>query len=232
MNQLKKLFTWLSGVALVLGSLIEAVNAFKAASGADFDPASPIGKGLILAGTITLFLRNLLKDENANGWPDIFEQLNPDQQRAVMTQLRERQRGASSLGMLVAMLAVGILAACGPALTNARPGMGLAISADTIAITVGCDADAPNVACLISVVDSATGAVVASDVRVNVGANLDLPPRFCTTNGPVAYFGTFVAVTASGKRAPPATGIGRNTCDLAGGSARPRIIVEIRPGGV
>lgn len=91
MNHLKRVMSWLSGVALVLGSLIEAANAWQAASGGAVDPASPIGKGLLFAGTVLLFIRNILKDENANGIPDLFEKLNPTEQRAVMSELKARE---------------------------------------------------------------------------------------------------------------------------------------------
>lgn len=92
MNRFKAVFSWLSGVALVLGSMIEAVHAFKNASGVgDIDPASPLGKGLLAAGAVALFLRNILKDVNGNGIPDAFEQLDPAEQRAVMAQLKARE---------------------------------------------------------------------------------------------------------------------------------------------
>jgi hypothetical protein len=67
--------------------------------------------------------------------------------------------------------------------------------------------------------------------RVNVGASLALPPRFCAAPGRVAFVGTFVGVTASGRQAPPAIGIGGGSCDPVGGAARPNIQVQIRPGG-
>lgn len=143
------------------------------------------------------------------------------------------RRGTASIAVILALASLGLLAAaCGPALQGAQPGVGLSVAADTIVVSVTCDADAPNVACLISVTDSATGAVLASQQRVTVGQTVALAPRFCAASGPVAYFGTFVAVTASGKQAPAATGIGRGNCDLAGGAARPNIQVQIRPGGL
>lgn len=231
MNQMKKVFSWLSGVALVLGALIEAVNAFTSAAGGGTppDPASPIGKGLLLVGTVVLFLRNILKDADGNGWPDIFEQLDPAQQRAVMTQLRDRQKGAASLAVVA--LAV-IVSACAPGGgVKVQPGVGLSISADSILVTYGCTGEAPNVGCFATVADSATGAVLVNNARLNFGQTMTAPPRFCTASGRVAFIGTFTGVTASGKVGPPTVITAGESCDLAGGTVRPTLEVRIRPGG-
>lgn len=179
------------------------------------------------AGVLLATLARSLVDADGNGVPDLIDRLLG---RDVAT----NQRGVASIAVVLALASVGMLAllACTPAFAKVSPGVSLEVAADSILVTYGCDGDAPNVACLATIADSATGAVLVSNVRLNFGQPAALAPRFCTSSGRVAFIGTFVGVTASGRQSPPVTVISGGTCDLAGGAVRPTINVQIRPGGL
>lgn len=219
MQPFKKLLSWLSGIAMVGGSLIEVLQK----SGIIFAPDTIYGKAIFTAGLVVLFLRNLTADNDGDGTPDIL-------QRGTT----QSKKGAASIAVLLALASVGLIAlmACTPAFAKVSPGVSLEVAADSILVTYGCDGDAPNVACLATIADSATGAVLVSNARLTFGQLATLPPRFCTSSGRVAFIGTFVGVTATGKQGPPVTVTGGGTCDLAGGAVRPTLNVQIRPGGL
>ncbi len=219
MQPLKKALSWLSGLAMVAGSVIEVLQQ----SGIVFAPDTVYGKWIFTAGLVVLFLRNLTADNDGDGTPDILQRGTP-----------QAKKGAASTSILLALASIGLIAlmACTPAFAKVSPGVSLEVAADSILVTYGCDGDAPNVACLATIADSATGAVLVSNVRLNFGQPAALAPRFCTSSGRVAFIGTFVGVTASGRQSPPVTVISGGSCDLAGGAVRPTINVQIRPGGL
>lgn len=219
MQPFKKFLSWLSGIALVVGSIIEVLQQ----SGVVFAPDSLYGRVIFTAGIVVLVIRNLTADKDGDGVPDILQRGSP-----------QAKRGATSIAVLLALTSLGIvgLVGCTPAFAKVSPGVSLEVAADSILVTYGCDGDAPNVACLATIADSATGAVLVSNARLPFGQPATLPPRFCTSSGRVAFIGTFVGVTATGRQSPPVTVIGGATCDLAGGTVRPTINVQIRPGGL
>lgn len=69
MQPFKKLLSWLSGVAMVVGSLIEVLQQ----SGIVFAPDSLYGKAIFAAGILVLFIRNLTEDKDGDGVPDVFQ---------------------------------------------------------------------------------------------------------------------------------------------------------------
>lgn len=126
MQPLKKVLSWLSGLAMVAGSVIEVMQQ----SGIVFAADTVYGKAIFAAGVVVLFLRNLTADKDGDGVPDILQ-------------------GGPKLGAL--LLIVG-LAACtpSPAVASPRPfGVTVEVAADTVKLTVPCTADAPAVKCRI-----------------------------------------------------------------------------------
>lgn len=69
MQPFKKALSWLSGIAMVIGALIEVLQE----TGIVFDPTSPAGKIVFAAGVIVLFVRNLTEDKDGDGVPDVFQ---------------------------------------------------------------------------------------------------------------------------------------------------------------
>lgn len=69
MQPLKKALSWLSGLAMVAGSVIEVLQQ----SGIVFAPDTVYGKAIFAAGVAVLFLRNLTADKNGDGVPDILQ---------------------------------------------------------------------------------------------------------------------------------------------------------------
>lgn len=69
MQPIKKVLSWLSGIALVLGAALEALQS----AGLVLDPASSLGKFVLFAGVVVLALRNLTADANGDGVPDILQ---------------------------------------------------------------------------------------------------------------------------------------------------------------
>lgn len=120
MQPLKKVLSWISGIALVIGAAIEALQS----AGIVFDPASPIGKFVMLAGVVVLVARNLTADKDGDGIPDILQPGDRAQAR----------RGVATLGVLVLLVAAGlVLAACGGAAAPSVAVQPLAAPSDTIA---------------------------------------------------------------------------------------------------
>lgn len=126
MQPLKKVLSWLSGLAMVAGSVIEVMQQ----SGIVFAADTVYGKAIFAAGVVVLFLRNLTADKDGDGVPDILQ-------------------GGPKLGAL--LLIVG-LAACtpSPAVASPRPfGVTVEVAADTVKLTVPCTADLPAVKCRV-----------------------------------------------------------------------------------
>jgi len=162
MQPLKKVLSWLSGLAMVAGSVIEVMQQ----SGIVFAPDTVYGKAIFAAGVVVLFLRNLTADKDGDGVPDILQ-------------------GGPKLGAL--LLLVG-LAACtpSPAVASPRPfGVALEVAADTVKLTVPCTADAPAVKC--RVIPRATIAgrpvVFGAAPDIAVGQQATLSATFTASGG-------------------------------------------------
>ncbi len=162
MQPLKKALSWLSGLAMVAGSVIEVLQQ----SGIVFAPDTVYGKAIFAAGVVVLFLRNLTADKDGDGVPDILQ-------------------GGSKLGAL--LLVIG-LAAChpSPAVASPRPfGLALEVAADTVKLTVPCTADAPAVKC--RVIPRATIAgrpvVFGATPDIAAGQSATLIATFTATGG-------------------------------------------------
>jgi hypothetical protein len=142
------------------------------------------------------------------------------------------RRGAASIAVMLALASLGLLlVACGPAIRGVQPGVGLAVVADSIGGQYDCNGSAPDVACLVTVTDSASGAVIVDNERIALGQVMQLPTRPCLSSGRVAYTGRFTGVTATGRLGPVYIVTGGTSCDLAGNGVRGTIILQFRPAG-
>ena len=193
MQPFKKALSWLSGIAMVGGSLIEVLQK----SGIIFAPDTIYGKAIFTAGLVVLFLRNLTADKDGDGTPDILQ-------------------GGSKLGAL--LLVIG-LAACtpSPAVASPRPfGAPLEIVADTVRLTFApCDADEPTVACRVTVAGTVgqTPIVFPAVADVAVGGTAVVTATFaCTALQTISVTATSRGVNRSGQVSDPQTATATTAC--------------------
>jgi hypothetical protein len=92
MQPFKKYLSWLSGVGLLVGGLIEGLRQ----TGLVFDPSSLAGKAIMLAGVVVLVIRNLTEDKDGNGIPDVFERMSPPAQASLLADLKVRQKSGDT----------------------------------------------------------------------------------------------------------------------------------------
>lgn len=72
MQPFKKLLSWLSGIAMIVGSLIEVLQQ----SGIVFAADTIYGKAIFTGGLVVLFIRNLTADADNDGVPDILQRVS------------------------------------------------------------------------------------------------------------------------------------------------------------